>query len=55
MVTQILESARLERGRVDFKLEPVELAGAVGARHRAAGERARQAQVSIASDIAPGL
>ncbi|MBV8909162.1 MAG: HAMP domain-containing histidine kinase, partial [Gammaproteobacteria bacterium] len=29
MVTQILESARLERGRVDFKSEPLELAPAV--------------------------
>jgi signal transduction histidine kinase len=29
MVTQILESARLERGRADFRSEPVQLAGAV--------------------------
>src|SRR6185437_6036996 len=29
MVTQILESVRLERGRVDLRREPVEVAGAV--------------------------
>ena len=36
MVTQILESARLERGRVDFKSEPLQLAGAVARDHRPA-------------------
>src|ERR1700751_5373468 len=30
MVTQILESNRLERGRIELKIEPLELAGAVG-------------------------
>src|SRR5579862_1972896 len=30
MVTQILESNRLERGRIDLKVEPIELGGAVG-------------------------
>jgi len=29
MVTQILESNRLERGRIDLKVEPIELGGAV--------------------------
>jgi signal transduction histidine kinase len=55
MVTQILESARLERGRADFRSEPVQLAGAVGRVIAQLEERARQAQVSIASDIEPGL
>ena len=45
MVTQILESARLERGRVDFKSEPLQLAGAVGRVLAQLEERARQAQV----------
>ena len=30
MVTQILESNRLERGRIDLRIEPIELGGAVG-------------------------
>jgi signal transduction histidine kinase len=55
MVTQILESARLERGRVDFKAEAVQLAGAVGRVVGQLEERARAEQVSITSDIAPGL
>jgi signal transduction histidine kinase len=55
MVTQILESARLERGRADFKAEPVQLATAVGRVIGQMEERARAEQVSIASDIAPGL
>jgi signal transduction histidine kinase len=55
MVTQILESARLERGRVDFKAEPVQLASAVGRVLGQLEERARAEQISIASDIAPGL
>jgi signal transduction histidine kinase len=55
MVTQILESVRLERGRVDLKSEPLELAGAVA--HVAAGleERARQERIAITRDIPPGL
>jgi signal transduction histidine kinase len=55
MVTQILESARLERGRVEFKSEPLELAGAVARVVGQLEERARQEHVSIASDIAAGL
>jgi signal transduction histidine kinase len=55
MVTQILESARLERGRADFRAEPVQLATAVGRVIGQVEERARAEQVSIASDIAPGL
>jgi signal transduction histidine kinase len=55
MVTQILESARLERGRADFRPEPLQLAAAVG---RVAGqleERARTAGVTISSQIAAEL
>ena len=55
MVTQILESARLERGRVDFKSEPVELHGAVARVLAALEERARSQRVAISSDVAPGL
>jgi signal transduction histidine kinase len=55
MVTQILESARLERGRVDFKSEPVQLAGAVARVLAQLEERARQERISISSDIAPAL
>jgi signal transduction histidine kinase len=55
MVTQILESARLERGRVEFKSEPLELAGAVARVVAQLEERARQEQVSITCDIGRGL
>jgi signal transduction histidine kinase len=55
MVTQILESARLERGRVGFKSEPVELHGAVVRVVAALEERARSQRVAISSDVAPGL
>lgn len=55
MVTQILESARLERGRVEFKAEPVQLCGAVARVLVQLEERARAEQVSITSDIAPAL
>ena len=52
---QILESARLERGRVDFKSEPLQLAGAVGRVLAQLEERARQAQVTLSASIAPEL
>jgi signal transduction histidine kinase len=55
MVTQILESARLERGRVDFKSEPVQLAGAVARVVAQLEERARQERIVISSDIAASL
>ena len=55
MVTQILESARLERGRVDFKSEPVQLAGGVARVVAQLEERARQERIAITSDIAPAL
>jgi signal transduction histidine kinase len=55
MVTQILESARLERGRVDLKSEPLQLAGSVARVVAQLEERAQQERVTIASDIAPAL
>ncbi len=55
MVTQILESARLERGRVDLRAEPLQLAEAVARVTAQLDERARQESISISSDIAPNL
>jgi signal transduction histidine kinase len=55
MVTQILESARLERGRVDFRSEPLQLAGAVARVLTQMEERARRSNVSIEASIAPEL
>jgi signal transduction histidine kinase len=55
MVTQILESVRLERGRVDLKSEPVELAGAVARLLGALEERARGQRIALTSDVAAGL
>jgi signal transduction histidine kinase len=55
MVTQILESARLERGRVDFKSEPLDLGAAVARVVAQLEERARQEHIAISCDIEPGL
>ena len=55
MVTQILESARLERGRVELKSEPVELAGAVAHVLGALEERARVQRIAVTSEVAPGI
>jgi signal transduction histidine kinase len=55
MVTQILESARLERGRVDLKSEPLQLSAAVARVVAQLEERARQERISITTDIAPTL
>ena len=55
MVTQILESARLERGRVEFKNEPLELGTAVARVVTQLEERARQERISISCNIEPGL
>jgi signal transduction histidine kinase len=51
MVTQILESARLERGRVDFKSEPLQLAPAVQHVLAHLEERIRGARVEVTSRI----
>jgi signal transduction histidine kinase len=52
MVTQILESNRLERGRIDFKFEPIELRGAVGRVVAHLDERAHKEKITISTDIA---
>jgi signal transduction histidine kinase len=55
MVTQILESVRLERGRADLRSEPLELGAAVARVVAALEERARQERIALSSDIPPGL
>ncbi|MBV8782921.1 MAG: HAMP domain-containing histidine kinase [Gammaproteobacteria bacterium] len=55
MVSQILESARLERGRVEFRTEALPLAPAVARVLHQLEERTQRAQVRISADIAPGL
>ncbi|MBV9696081.1 MAG: HAMP domain-containing histidine kinase [Gammaproteobacteria bacterium] len=55
MVTQILESARLERGRVEFRTEALPLAPAVARVLAQLEERAQRAQVRISADLPPGL
>jgi signal transduction histidine kinase len=52
MVTQILESNRLERGRINLKIEPIELGGAVARVISHLGERASKEKITISSDIA---
>jgi signal transduction histidine kinase len=55
MVTQILESNRLERGRIDLKIEPIELGDAVGRVVSHLDERANKEKITISSDIARGM
>ena len=55
MVTQILESVRLERGRVDLRAESLELRSAVSRVVTQLEERARGERISIANSIEPGL
>jgi signal transduction histidine kinase len=55
MVSRILDSVRLERGRVDLKSEPVELAGAVGRVVNQFEERARQERIALTADVPRGL
>jgi signal transduction histidine kinase len=55
MVTQILESNRLERGRIDLKIEPIELSGAVERVVSHMDERAAKEKITIAADIARGV
>jgi signal transduction histidine kinase len=52
MVTQILESNRLERGRIDLKIEPIELSDAVDRVISHLDERALKEKINITSDIA---
>jgi signal transduction histidine kinase len=55
MVSRILDSVRLERGRVDLKSEPVELAGAVGRVVTQFEERARQEHIELTTNVPRGL
>jgi signal transduction histidine kinase len=55
MVTQILESVRLERGRVDLRSEPLELRSAVTRVVTQLEERARGSSITIANSIESGL
>jgi len=52
MVTQILESNRLERGRIDLKIEPIELSDAVDRVISHLDVRAFKEKITISSDIA---
>src|SRR5215470_4472468 len=55
MVTQILESVRLERGRVELRREPIEIAGAVARVVASLEERAKKGRVVISADIPRGV
>ncbi len=55
MVTQILESVRLERGRVDLRREPIEIAGAIGRVVSSLEDRARRERVIISMDVPRGV
>jgi signal transduction histidine kinase len=55
MVTQILESNRLERGRIDLRIEPIDLSGAVGRVIAHLDERATKEKINITADIARGM
>jgi len=55
MVSQILDSVRIERGRVDLKREPLELAGAVSRVMGQLEERARNEHVALSTDIPRGM
>jgi signal transduction histidine kinase len=55
MVTQILESMRLDRGRVELRSEPVELCGAVARVIAGSAERAAREHIAISADIERGL
>jgi len=55
MVTQILESVRLERGRVDLRREPIEIAAAVARVLTSLEERAKKERVEISADIPRGV
>jgi signal transduction histidine kinase len=55
LVTRILDSVRLERGRVDLKREPIDLAGAVARVVGQVEERARKERITFDVDVARGL
>ena len=55
MVTQILESMRLDRGRIELRSEPVELGGAVARVIAGSAERAAKERIAVSADIERGL
>ncbi len=55
MVSQILDSVRLERGRVALKREPLELAGAVARVVAQLEERARNDRIEITTEVPRGI
>jgi signal transduction histidine kinase len=55
MATQFLESVRLERGRVDLRREPIEIAGAIARVVASLEERAKKGRVAISADIPRGV
>ena len=55
MVTQILESMRLDRGRIDLRSEPVDLAAAVARVVAGFEERAAKDRITVSTDIEHGL
>ncbi len=55
MVTRILESIRLDRGRVELRREPIDLAGAVARVIAGCAERAAQERITVRGDIERGL
>ncbi len=55
MVTQILESVRLEQGRVDLRREPLEIAGAIARIVASLEDRAQKQRVAITTEIPRGV
>jgi signal transduction histidine kinase len=55
MVTQILESMRLDRGRIELRSEPVDLDGAVARVLAGFEERAAKDRITVSADIERGL
>ena len=55
MVTQILESMRLDRGRIDLRREPVDLGGAIARVVAGFQERAGKEHITVTTDIEQGL
>jgi two-component system CheB/CheR fusion protein len=55
LVTRILDSVRLERGRVTLRNEPIDLASAVARVASQLGERASKDRIEISVDVPKGL
>src|SRR5690242_13666024 len=54
LVTRILDSVRLERGRVDLKPEPIDLSAAVNRVVGQVDERARKERITFTTEVARG-